>query len=129
MNKKKPKENCCTINVIFYSNQYVYILKSDGKTVVYGGYLHQLKNAKSNSLADSAVDKALPFNKLSAGTYYYNVTAQDTSGKASTLVYEKIMVKAKPVSNNSKTTVNSQTITTAKINVVLNQYGYTTNKF
>lgn len=56
-----------------------YILASDNSTVLYSKTINQ--NASSYSLANGAIDKALLFNKLSAGTYYYKITTKDTSGK------------------------------------------------
>lgn len=56
-----------------------YIFASDNSTVLYSKTINP--NASSYSLANGAIDKALLFNKLSAGTYYYKITAKDTSGK------------------------------------------------
>ena len=61
-----------------------YILGSDNSTVLYSKTINP--NATSYSLANGEIDKALLFNKLSAGTYYYRITATDTSGKSLTLI-------------------------------------------
>lgn len=56
-----------------------YILASNNSTVLYSKTINP--NSTSYSLANGAIDKALLFNKLSAGTYYYKITAKDASGK------------------------------------------------
>ncbi len=47
----------------------------------------------SYALYNSAIDKALKFNKLDVGSYYYNITASDATGKTQVLVNEKFEVK------------------------------------
>lgn len=86
------------------------ILKSDGKTVVYGKTVNP--NAKSYSLYNSAIDTALLFNKLSCGTYCYKVTAKDISGKSLVLVNSSFTVK--PKSTTTTTTTEKATTETEK---------------
>ena len=69
---------------------YGAILKSDGVTQAYKKTVKP--NAKSFKLAGSAIDKALLFNKLSEGTYYYVVDATDASGKKLNVVKNKFTV-------------------------------------
>lgn len=52
------------------------ILKPDGTTVMYEKYV--TPNSTSYSLGGGAIDTALKFNLLPAGTYYYKVWASDT---------------------------------------------------
>ena len=53
----------------------------------------QHPNTTSYSLENSAIDTGLLFNKLSPGTYYYKITAHDSSGKALTLIEHEFMIK------------------------------------
>ena len=68
-------------------------MKSDGVTQVYSKTVKL--NAKSFKLVSSAIDKALLFNKLSEGTYYYVVDATDASGKKLNVVKNKFTVVKK----------------------------------
>lgn len=82
-----------TINSNYTINQVSgYILEEDNSTVAYSKTVNP--NAKSYSLAGGEVDKALLFNELLAGTYYYRITAKDSSGKTLTLVNERFTVVA-----------------------------------
>lgn len=54
-------------------------------------------SGKSYNLAGSEIDAALLFNMLSAGTYYYKITATDSSKKSLTLINSSFTVK-KPAS-------------------------------
>ena len=66
------------------------ILKSDGKTACYSKSVNP--NNTSYNLYNSAIDKAMLFNKLSQGTYYYSVIATDKSGRTLTLINAKFTV-------------------------------------
>ena len=67
-----------------------YILGNDNSTVLYSKTVNP--SARSYSLANGEIDKALLFNKLEAGSYYYKITAKDTSGKSLTLINEKFNI-------------------------------------
>lgn len=66
------------------------ILKADGSTVVEKTIY---PNQKSASLSGT-LDYAMTFNKLSAGNYYYAVTAGDASGNEKQLLWQSFAVKA-----------------------------------
>lgn len=69
-----------------------YILGSDGNTIVYSKTVNPY--SMSYSLESGEIDKALMFDKLSAGAYYYKITAQDSSGKSLTLISTGFTVTA-----------------------------------
>lgn len=69
-----------------------YILASNGSTIVQ--QTGEKPNAKSYSIYGKTIDKNLKFNNLSAGTYYYKITAHDASGKKLTLINQKFTVTA-----------------------------------
>lgn len=66
------------------------ILDSSNKAV-YSKTVNPKK--KTYSLANSTLDAAMLFNKLSAGTYKLEVTAIDTKGTSARLIYRTITVK------------------------------------
>lgn len=66
------------------------ILTSNGKCVVQKIIY---PNATSVSLSGE-IDRAMTFNTLPAGTYYYVVSAEDASGTGKTLIRQQFQVKA-----------------------------------
>lgn len=71
-----------------------YILQFDSKgkeTIVDSS--SATPNSKSFKLQNSKVDTGLSFNILSPGTYWYKITAYDSSGKGITAVNQKFVVK------------------------------------
>ncbi len=69
-----------------------YILQSDNSTIVQSKTVNP--NATSYSLENGVIDRALLFNTLPVGTYYYKITAHDASGKRLTLIDDKFTVTA-----------------------------------
>lgn len=69
-----------------------YILGSDCNTILYSKIIHP--NTSSYSLANGEIDKALLFNELAVGTYYYKITSRDTSGKSLTLIQTRFTVES-----------------------------------
>lgn len=66
------------------------IINSTGETV----YTKTVKpSAKTYSLANGAIDNALYFERLSAGTYTLKISAKDSKGTVKTLVKRTITVK------------------------------------
>ena len=97
-----------------------YILKSDNSTSVYSKVINP--NATSYSLKNGAIDIALLFNELPVGTYYYRITAKDSSGKSLTLINAKFTVgnpTPAPCSFSGKITspANGSTIEISRISV------------
>lgn len=64
------------------------IYESDGLTVKYRKSAYP--NSNTYVLQNGEIDKALLFNKLQAGVYYYTIVATDASGTTKTLVNNKI---------------------------------------
>lgn len=65
------------------------ILTLDGKCVIENTIF---PNAMSASLSGE-IDRGMTFNTLSAGTYYYVISACDTSGMQKTLIQQQFQVK------------------------------------
>lgn len=81
------------------------IINSSSKTV----YTKSVKpNKTSYNVANSALDSAMLFNKLAAGTYKYKLTAVDNQGTSATLIYRTVTVKA--ANTNTNTNTNTGTI-------------------
>ncbi len=83
-----------------YELQHIggYILGSDGVTIMYSKSVDNLE-ATSFSLEDSEIAKALKFNELAAGTYWYHLTAHDISGKRLYLIKQEFTVLGRDTSS------------------------------
>lgn len=106
-----------TISSNYIINQVSgYILKNDNSTPIYSKTVNP--NSKSYVLQNSAVDIALLFNELSGGTYYYKITASDSSGKSATLINEKFTIVGQcSFSGQVTNPANGTIIYTPQINV------------
>lgn len=78
-------------------------ITNSSNTTVYTKTVQPKKT--SYSVANTALDSAMLFDKLAAGTYKYTLTAQDSQGKKVTLISRTITVKA--TTNGSNTTPGS----------------------
>ncbi len=83
-----------------YELQHIggYILGSDGVTVLYSQTVNNLEST-SYSLENSEIVKALKFHELEAGTYWYQITAHDISGKRLYLIKQEFTVTGKDISS------------------------------
>lgn len=72
------------------------IYASDGIAAIYKE--SEYPNSKSYKIQNGKIDKALLFNNLATGTYYYTIVASDASGKTLTLVRNQFNVQAKAAS-------------------------------
>ncbi|MFG6323406.1 MAG: M23 family metallopeptidase [Lachnospiraceae bacterium] len=86
------------------------IYASDGIAVIYKA--SEYPNSKSYKIQNGKIDKALLFNNLAAGTYYYTIVASDASGKTLTLVRNQFNVQGKAASTLKIT--GASTISTLK---------------
>lgn len=80
----------------------------------------------SYSLADSALDDAMLFNKLSAGTYKLKITVTDSQGTSANVIYRTVTVKSTTTNSNSNTTPSSNGGTTNTSGSYLNYNGTVT---
>lgn len=67
------------------------IYESDGLTVKYRKSVYP--NSYTYTLQNGEIDKALLFNELQAGVYYYTIVAADASGICKTLINNKFTVQ------------------------------------
>ena len=89
------------------------ILKPDGTTVMYEKYV--TPNSTSYSLGGGAIDTALKFNLLPAGTYYYKVWASDTKAAGKNMINKQFTV-VDP--NDSKITISNAKVTAVNDGVI-----------
>ena len=89
------------------------ILKLDGTTVMYEHRVNP--NSTSYNLAGSAIDYALKFNLLPAGTYYYKVWASDTKVAGKNMINRQFTV-VDP--NDSQITISNTKVTSVKDGVI-----------
>ena len=89
------------------------ILKPDGTTVMYEKYV--TPNSTSYSLSGGAIDTALKFNLLPAGTYYYKVWASDTKATGKNMINKQFTVVD---SNDSKITISNAKVTAINDGVI-----------
>lgn len=74
----------------------------------------KLKNKKTYVLKNSALDSAMLFDKLAAGSYKFAVTAVDTQGTKVRLIYRTITVTGDSVNTNPGSTGNTGSSNTNK---------------
>lgn len=75
------------------------IINSTTGKVVYSKSVNP--KSKTYNLANSDIDAAMLFDKLSAGTYKYELVAVDTKGTTVRLIYRTITIKAASTSGNT----------------------------
>ena len=88
------------------------IYESDGIKVRYQKSVYP--NKKSYKIQNGEIDKALLFNNLSAGTYYYTIVASDVSGRALTLVRNKFTVQGQSIAASTLKITGASTISSLK---------------
>ncbi len=88
------------------------IYESDGIKVRYQKSIYP--NKKSYKIQNGEIDKALLFNNLSAGTYYYTIVASDVSGRALTLVRNKFTVQGQSIAASTLKITGASTISSLK---------------
>lgn len=84
------------------------IYEGDGIKVKYQKSVYP--NNKSYKIQNGEIDRALLFNNLSSGTYYYTIVASDVSGRTLTLVRNKFAVQGQSVAASTLKITGASTI-------------------